>query len=572
MTSADIVIRGATVVDGSGAEPFCADVALSGGRISAVAPGLAQRGDEEIDARGLLLTPGFVDIHTHYDGQVTWANRLIPSSFHGVTTAVMGNCGVGFAPCRPADRERLVKLMEGVEDLPEVVLATGLPWTWESFPEYLDVLESGRYDADIATQIPHAALRVYAMGQRAVDREPATAEDCARMAQLAGEAIDAGALGFATSRTLNHRASDGVLIPTLNAAEDELCAIASALSAKGRGVLQLVSDFADLESELGIIRRVVERSRRPLSLSLMQWHHVPDKWRDVLRWIEQCNADGLQVRAQVAGRPIGLMLGFELSYNPFSFTPTWKSLAGLDVQQRREQLRRPEIRARIVSETPEPSGFAGEALFRQFSAMYALGAEPDYEPAPQDNLAARAGRLGVSAAEFAYDQMLEQDAQAVLMVPSVNFAHGNLDDALAMMKHPHAVYGLGDGGAHLGFLCDASLPTYMLQYWVRERRGERLSLPEVVHGLSRRTACAVGLNDRGLVATGYRADLNLIDFDRLRLHPPRVSYDLPAGGRRLMQGASGYVATLVNGVVVQRDGEASGALPGRLVRGARAQP
>jgi N-acyl-D-aspartate/D-glutamate deacylase len=564
----DLVIRGGLIADGSGGEPFTADIGVSGGRIAAVGTDLAGRGGDDIDAAGLLVTPGFVDIHTHYDGQATWENRLFPSSAHGVTTVVMGNCGVGFAPCRPADRARLVRLMEGVEDLPEVVLSEGLPWSWESFPDYLDVLGARHYDIDIATQIPHAALRIYAMGERASERAAANAAERAVMARVAAEAIAAGALGFATSRTLNHRASDGTLIPTLAAAEEELTAIALALRDAGRGVLQVVSDFTDTEAELALLRRVVERSGRPLSVSLMQWHHAPEKWRTVLAWIEACNADGLAIKAQVSGRPIGMLRGFDLSYNPFSFTPTFKTLAALPPQERRAALRRPEIRARIVAETPEAATFPGAQWLRSFEHMFALGESPDYEPDAAAMLPAMAARRGVSAAECAYDLMLEQDGQGVLMLPSVNFADGTLNAAREMLRHPHSLYGLGDGGAHLGFLCDASLPTFLLEYWVRERRrGERIGLAEVVRGLSADTARAVGLDDRGLLRPGYKADINLIDFAKLSLHAPRVAYDLPAGGRRVTQDATGYVATLVNGVVTQRNGEPTGALPGRLLRG-----
>ncbi len=564
----DLVIRNGQVVDGSGEAMFEADVAIRDGRITAVGPALAMQAAEEIDAAGQLVTPGFVDIHTHYDGQVTWSNSITPSSRHGVTTVLMGNCGVGFAPCKVGDRQRLVSLMEGVEDLPEVVLTTGLPWTWESFPDYLDQLEQREYDADIATQIPHAALRVFAMGERAVTREAASAEDRACMAQLAAQAIDARALGFATSRTINHRASDGTPIFTLDAAEEELVAIGQALRDSGRGVLQLVSDFTDIDAELAMLRRVAEQTGRPLSLTVMQWHNAPDKWRTVLDWIEDCQQDGLQIKAQVSGRPVGILMGFEASFNPFSYTPTFKSLLALAPAERRAALRDPAVRAQIIEETPEPSDFPGEMLLRSWDLMYPLGEQPDYEPDATQRVSAIAARRGISPAACAYDLMLEQDGQAVLMLPVVNFADGTLNAALSMLRHPHSLYGLGDGGAHLGFLCDASLPTHLLTYWARDRcKGERLALPEVIRGLTHDTAAAVGLNDRGLLRPGYRADINIIDFAALTLLPPRIKYDLPANGRRVHQGATGYTATLVNGQVVQHNGQATGALPGRLVRG-----
>jgi N-acyl-D-aspartate/D-glutamate deacylase len=568
----DLVIRGGTIADGSGGAAFEGVVAIDRGRIVGVGA-VSASGRQEIDARGKLVTPGFVDIHTHYDGQVTWENRLSPSTSHGVTTVLMGNCGIGFAPCRPADRDRLVRLMEGVEDLPEIVLTAGLPWNWESFPDYLDSLATRSYDADVATQAPHAALRVFAMGARATAREVATPEDCAAMARLAAEAVRAGALGFGTSRTINHRASDGESIPTLNAAEQELTAISAALGQVGAGVLQVVSDFTDAEAELAMLRRVVERSGRPLSVSLAQWHHAPELWRTILSWIEDCNAAGLTVKGQVSGRPIGMLLGFDFSFNPFSFTPTYKSLAALAPAERLGELRRPEIRSRIVAETPEPGDFPGHLWIRSFDKMYALGDPPNYEPLPGDTIAARAERAGVTAAELAFDSLLDQDGQGVLMLPSVNFAYGSLDAPLEMLRHPDTLYGLGDGGAHLGFLCDASLPTYMLQYWVRDRvRGETLRLEDVVRGLTSETAQAIGLRDRGLLRVGYRADINIIDMDRLALKPPRIVYDLPAGGRRITQDAEGYVATFVGGVQTMGDGVPTGALPGRLIRGAQPQP
>lgn len=565
---ADKVIRNGQLVDGSGQPAYEADIAIKDGKIVAVGKHLAFEGKEEIDAAGQLVTPGFVDIHTHYDGQVTWSNSITPSSVHGVTTVLMGNCGVGFAPCKPEDRQRLVSLMEGVEDLPEVVLTTGLPWSWESFPDYLDNLDQRQYDADIATQIPHAALRVFAMGERAVTREAATAEDRACMAELAAQAIEAGALGFATSRTINHRASDGTPIFTLDAAEEELVTIGQALRDSGRGVLQLVSDFTDIDAELAMLRRVAEQTGRPLSLTVMQWHDAPDKWRQVLDWIEDCQNDGLQIKAQVSGRPVGLLMGFESSFNPFTFTPTFKSLLKLEPAARRQALRDPGVREKIINETPEPSDFPGDMLLRSWDLIYPLGEQPDYEPDASCKLSAIAAQRGVSPEACAYDLMLEQDGQAVLNLPVVNFADGTLNAALSMLRHPHSLFGLGDGGAHLGFLCDASLPTHLLTYWGRDRaKGERLEIPEIIKGLTHDTAAAVGLEDRGLLKPGYRADINIIDFEQLTLLPPRVEYDLPAEGRRMHQGATGYTATLVNGEVVQRNGNATGALPGRLVRG-----
>lgn len=384
------------------------------------------------------------------------------------------------------------------------------------------------------------------------------------MAQLTKEAMDAGALGFATSRTINHRSSDGTHIPTLEADEEELATIAEAVAASGHGVLQLVSDLDDVESELGMIRRIVERSGRPLSLSLMQWHHSPEKWRTVLRWLESCRAYGLPIKGQVSGRPVGMLLGFEMGMNPFSFTPSFKRLAKLAPVERYRALAEPATRAVIISETPDRSA----DYIRGFGDMYALGASPDYEPDVNDSIAARAARRGTTPEAEAYDAMLEQDGRGVLMLPSVNFAYGNLEPSREMLSHPDTVYGLGDGGAHLGFLCDASLPTFMLQYWVRDRqKGPRLGLAEVVRGLTSDPAAAVGLNDRGRIAPGLKADLNIIDFDRLKLLSPRVSHDLPAGGRRVTQDAEGYVATIVSGVLIQRNDQPTNARPGKLVRG-----
>lgn len=571
----DLVIRGGTIVDGSGGAPFEADIAIAGGRIAAVERHHAGRGAEEIDAKGQLVTPGFVDIHTHYDGQVTWENRLQPSSGHGVTTAVTGNCGIGFAPCRLEDHQLLIRLMEGVEDLPEPVLAAGLPWSWTSFPDYLQFLAGRSFDIDFAAQLPHAALRVFAMGRRGADREAANADDLALMGRLAREAVEAGAIGFSTSRSLNHRASDGSPTPTLTASEDELIAIATAMNEAGLGVLEVASDFIDVEAECAMWRRVVEASGRPLSVPVAQWHHAPEKWGKLLDWIDECVRDGLPIRAQIFARPVGMLMGFELNYNPFSFCPSYRALARLSPSERLAALKDPALRARIVREPPvvEPGDFPGAPILRNFDSMFPLGDPPDYEPAPDRMVAAQARARGVLPEEIAYDLLLEQEGRAVLSLPVVNFADGTLDAPLAMMRRDNTVLGLGDGGAHLGFLCDASYPTTMLTHWVRDRmRGDRLPLPMVVKALTRDTARAVGLLDRGRVAPGYKADINVIDFDRLRMEAPRVAYDLPNGGRRLTQKAHGYAATIVDGAIVYRDGIATSALPGRLVRGARAAP
>lgn len=570
---ADLIVRGGTIVDGTGGDPFDADVAIRNGRIVAIGKGLASCAAEEMDAAGLLVTPGFVDIHTHYDGQVTWENTLRPTSGHGVTTAVMGNCGIGFAPCRPEDRQMLMRLMEGVEDLPEPVLAAGLPWNWTSFPEYLDRLGARAYDVDFAAQLPHSALRVFAMGQRGLDRESATPEDIRLMAALAKEAVEAGALGFSTSRTINHRASDGRHVPTLTATEDELTGIAMGLRSAGRGVLQLVSDFNDLELELPMLQRIVEASGRPLSIAVIQWHHAPERWRTILNWVDDVRADGLPVIAQVPGRPVGLLLGFELTMNPFMFCPSYAALGALPVEKKLAALADPDLRARILAESQQPTDAPVAPLMRSFESMFDMGNPPNYEPGQDAMFAVRAAALGVTPQELAYDSMMRDGGRGILILPVTNFIERTLDVTLEMIRRSATVLGLGDGGAHLGYLCDASLPTFMLTHWARDRRsGGRLSLPEAVRAMTSETARAVGLHDRGIVAPGFKADLNLIDFDRLSLQPPHVVYDLPEGGRRVIQEATGYVATIVSGQAVYRDGKATGALPGRLVRGAQPAP
>jgi N-acyl-D-aspartate/D-glutamate deacylase len=565
----DLVIRGGTVVDGSGGERFEGDVAISGGRIAAVGA-VRGGGAEEIDARGKLVTPGFVDIHTHYDGQVTWDDRLQPSSWHGVTTVVMGNCGVGFAPCRADDRDRLIRLMEGVEDIPFPVLAEGLPWNWRSFPDYLDALEARRTDIDFAAQLPHAALRVNVMGERGANREPATAADIAAMAEQARAAMRAGALGFTTSRTLNHRTSDGQPTPTLTAAEDELQGIAQGLKRAGAGVLQFVSDFPDPANEFGLMRRLVERSGRPLSFSLVQADRAPDAWKMLLGFLEGATADGLPMRAQVCGRPVGIMLGLELTLNPFIFHPSYRAIAKAPLAERVAALRDPDFRARLLAEAPAGENPMARSTLTNFARMWLIATPPDYEQTADNTVAALAARAGRSPAEFALDHLLGGGGRNMIYLPFLNYSNDSLEPALAMMRHKDSVLGLSDGGAHVGTICDGSFPTSMLVHWTRDRRrGERLPLEWVVKAQSADTAAAVGLHDRGRLAPGLKADVNVIDYDRLTLHAPEVRFDLPAGGKRLVQRADGYSATIVAGSITYRDGEATGALPGRLIRGAR---
>ena len=563
----DLVLRGGTIIDGTGGESFEGDVAITNGVITEVGS-VGGKGVEEIDARGQVVTPGFVDIHTHYDGQATWTGAISPSSLHGVTTVVMGNCGVGFAPCRPDDHDRLIRLMEGVEDIPFPVLAEGLPWNWKSFPDYLDSLSSTHFDADICAQLPHAALRVFVMGDRGANREPATPEDIQQMRALTTAAIRAGAIGFSTSRTLNHRTSDGQPTPTLTASEDELAGIAQGVADAGRGVLQFVSDFDDPEKEAAMLRRIVETSGRPLSVSLAQADVAPNGWRRLLSAIEQAVEDGLPMRAQVAPRPVGVLLGFELTLNPFSAHPTYREISNLPFEDRIALLRDPAFRKRLLSDEPDTDNPFLNAMLRSFGKIFQLDAPVNYEPTADRTLEAIAARRGVSPEQAALDLMLEREGRGMLYLPFLNYAGGSLDPSHDMMLSPATLPGLSDGGAHVGMICDGSFTTTMLTHWVRDRtRGPRIPIEHIVQRQARATAEWIGLNDRGLIAPGYRADLNVIDTANLTLHLPEVTYDLPAGGRRLMQRATGYTATILKGQITHRNGDPTGARPGRLVRG-----
>ena len=571
----DLVIRGGTIVDGSGGKAFAGDVAVAGGVIVGVGR-VAGHGREEIDARGQIVTPGFVDVHTHYDGQATWDERMQPSSWHGVTTVVQGNCGVGFAPCRPEDRDRLVYLMEGVEDLPYPVLTAGLPWNWQSFPDYLDSLSDRRFDVDIGTQLPHAALRVHVMRERGVAREPATPEDIAHMARIAKEAVEAGALGFSTSRTLNHKTKAGEPTPTLTAEEDELTGIAMALAAAngggGAGVLQLVSDFhPNPAAEFAMFRRIVEKSGRPLSFSLAQSHHAPDSFRLILDALGEAVDAGLPMKAQVSPRAVGVLFGLDLTLNPFSAHRTYKDIRQRPLAERVAILNDPEFRARLFAEEPTPNDPFASASLTAWAGMYPLGAEsPDYEPTPDRTVAALAGAQGRDPKAVALDHLLTNGGAGILYLPFLSYGYGSLAASHEMLVHRDTVPGLSDGGAHVGMICDGSFPTSLLTHWTRDRtRGPKLSVPFVIKQQCADTAALVGLGDRGRIEVGLRADLNVIDYDRLTLLAPEIVHDLPAGGRRLMQRATGYTATMVAGEVTYRDGDPTGALPGRLLRGAR---
>ncbi len=560
-----LVIRGGTVYDGSGGDPYDADLRVEDGRIAEIGPNLP-KGDEEIDARGHMVTPGFIDLHTHYDAQVTWSNRITPSSWNGVTTAMIGNCGVGFAPCLPEQRDMLVKLMEGVEDIPEVVLTDGLPWNWETFEEYLDTLDARPYDLDVVTQVPHAALRVYVMGQRGVNREPATADDRAKMARLAADGIEAGALGFSTSRTLNHQTLAGEAIPTLEAEEAELSDIAGAINGVGSGWMQVISDFNESDEEFAMLRRVAKRAGRPLSITVLQRDRNPEWWRDIMGQITAANADGAQIFGQVLPRPTGILLGFEISQNPFIGRPSWDKVADLPLDEKLAVLRQPDFRAQLMSESCPDEKLAYRVS--HWERIFPLGDPPNYEPAPEQSIAALSAKAGRDPADFAYDMLLENGGKTILYRPLSNYTYFNLDTVGDMMQHPNTLVGLGDGGAHVGIICDASAISYLLTHWTRDRtRGETVPLPWAIKRLTHDNASTIGLHDRGLLEPGRKADINVINYDKLQLRAPEVVYDLPSGGRRLIQKTDGYAATIVAGEPVYRNGEATGALPGRLVRG-----
>jgi N-acyl-D-aspartate/D-glutamate deacylase len=573
------VIRGGTVVDGTGAEPCEADVAIASGKIAAVGR-VAERGREEIDARGRLVTPGFVDIHTHYDGQATWDSLLTPSCWHGVTTLVMGNCGVGFAPVRPGQQDFLIGLMEGVEDIPGTALHEGIRWGWETFPQFLDALERGRYACDLGTQVPHGAVRAYVMGERGAKNEPASPQDVAQMAAIVTEGIEAGALGFSMSRTLVHRAIDGEVVPGTHASEDEIFGICRPLGALGRGLVELApagvmgEDLAAPEREVAWMRRLSAETGRPVSFALSQHEVDKEQWRKILALCRAANAGGARLRPQVGSRPTMLLIG-HATFHPFSQRPTYQKLAALPLAERVGKLRQPEIRRQILAERAPENADPRLAVVTTLIAnglhkIFPLGDPPDYEPGPEKSIAAVAARDRRDPFEVLYDEMLKLDGRQLLMLAILSYSDGDLEALRAMLEHPDSVFGLGDGGAHCGAVCDATMTTFLLTHWTRDRtRGPRLPLAWAVRKMTRDTAELYGLGDRGTLEIGKKGDANVIDPGRLQLAIPELVHDLPGGARRLVQKARGYTATVVSGQVTFREGEHSGALPGRLIRGPR---
>ena len=569
----DLLIRGGTIVDGLGGEPYVSDVAVKDGVIAAVGT-VDSQAAREIVASGLLVTPGFVDLHTHYDGQAIWSDRLTPSSHHGVTTAVMGNCGVGFAPCRAEDHDVLVDVMAGVEDIPGAVMVDGLPWDWETFPEYLAALEARHRDIDVAAYLPHSPLRVFVMGKRGADREPANAEDLARMRALAKEAIEVGAIGFASSRFALHKTASGAPIPTYDAAKAEIDAIARGVADGGGGLIQFVPDIpaGGYAPVLQQVFGVAQDIGLPVTFSLLTGNSGDPIWPEAISMIEEFAAAGSEITAQMFPRAIGLVIGLELTGNPFVLYPSYQEIAHLPLAERVAEMRKPDVRARILADKPSSDGHPLLYLAQAWRWMFPLEDEPDYEPDESTSILARATAKGISPMEEAYDRLLDDDGHAMLFVAMGNYENNSLDTVGELMGRDDIVLGLGDGGAHYGMICDAGFPTFVLTHWTRDRAGGRLSVAEAVKELTSVPARVAGLNDRGRIALGYKADLNLIDYPALKLHRPVITYDLPAGGRRLDQTADGYVATIVSGEVIARDGVPTAARPGRLVRGRQPAP
>ena len=569
----DVVIRGGKVYDGTGAEPVMADIAIDGDRIAVVGE-VEASGREEIDATDKIVTPGFVDIHTHFDGQVTWDPLLAPSSYHGVTTIVTGNCGVGFAPCKPQQRDWLIGLMEGVEDIPGTALHEGIQWDWETFPEYLDVLEKKPLALDVGTQIPHGAVRAYVMGKRGAEHAEASPAEIDSMAEIVGNAIRSGALGFSTSRTEKHKDSSGVLTPTITAHADELLAIARAVGATGTGVLQGISDFYNFDAEFELFKSMARESGRPISLTVEQQDARPQWWTQLLDGVAAAQAEGVQMYGQVPPRATGVLQGLTATLNPFLLYEVYHEIAALPLDEQVAVMRTPEFRQRLLNsniiEMDQP--LLNEILY-SYEKLFRLREPVNYEPDPKDSFAQQAAAQGLTPQELIYDALLEKDGRALLYLPLFNYENGNLDHVKTMLDHPYTFAGLGDAGAHCGALCDASFPTTLIQHWGRDRsRGPKIPLQKLIAMQTSETAQQLGLMDRGVLKSGYKADINIIDYEALRPCEPEIVYDLPANGRRLVQKAVGYETTLISGKVAFRNGESTGQLNGRLLRGSQPAP
>ena len=566
MAEYDLIIRKGEVFDGSGGPSARLDVAIRDGIIARVAPSIEGSADRVVDANDRIVTPGFVDVHTHYDGQATWDSHLNPSSNLGTTTIVMGNCGVGFAPCKPEDHEVLVQLMEGVEEIPGSAMDEGLPWNWESFPEFLDALEAKPRDIDVAALLPHGPLRVYVMGERAVNREPATADDIEKMKALIKEGIEAGAVGFSTSRTLVHRSSTGDFIPTYKAATEELKALGASLSGEKGSVFQMISDWEDADDEFSILQEIAERTGAKGTFTLLDLAPTPNLWHEQLKRIENAQASGLDIRGQVISRPVGILMGHPASMHSFYARPAYKALANLPWDERIKKLRDPEVKAQILTEESERPHVFVQIFEKRFRNMYPLEDPIEYLPKPETSVAAMAERDNREPSEWLYEYLLGNNGNNLVYIPAANFSE-NIPD---LLTHPHTVSALGDGGAHVGSICDTSANVYVLTKWVKDRK--RIELAQAINMLCRQPAELYSLHDRGLIAEGMKADVNVIDFQALKLHTPHIVHDLPAGGRRFLQNADGFDLTVKAGEVIFENGEATGALPGRLIRGSRQVP
>ena len=563
----DLVIKNGTIYDGTGAAPYVSDIGIENGKIKTIGK-ITSSSKKEINAKDHIVTPGFVDIHTHYDGQVTWDPYLRPSTYHGVTTVVMGNCGVGFSPCKPEERDWLISLMEGVEDIPGTALHEGIDWQWESFPEYLDALEHKPLAIDVGTQIPHGAVRAYVMGQRGIDREEATQKEIDHMSHIVKEAIEAGAFGFSTSRTEKHRDSSGALTPSITAHKNELVSIANSLGELESGVLQGISDFYDFEFEFDIFKEMSHSSGRPISITVEQMDQRPDWWHQLLDGIEQAQGEGVNMYGQVPSRATGINMGLTATLNPFIFYPSFHDLSKESLEEKVATMKDPTFKKQLLSEKPVSIGNAlVEEITQSFNKMFRLGEPANYEPKPDSSFEAIAKKLNISPQEVAYDCLLEKQGRALIYHPLFNYLPGNLDYVERMLNHPYSISGLGDAGAHCGAISDASFPTTLIQHWGRDRkRGKKIPLEKLISMQTFETSNLLGISDRGVLKEGYKADINVIDFENLTLHEPEVLYDLPAGGRRLVQKASGYEYTIVSGEIAFRGGEATGVLNGRLIR------